>query len=131
MTETALTELQNQIEAVQLEAFAEGYAAAMQAVHELSSRSAPQQNDNAAVPNGNGRAEDQRPQPKANEAAIPLRSSNPVRRSTAKGATVRRMATGTRRSQRSRAKRGSNALRIEEILKDAPRAVRQAEIRNA
>jgi hypothetical protein len=129
MSETALTELQNQIEAIQREAFAEGYAAAMQAVHELSSPSAPHKN--VAAPNSNGRAEDQKRQPDLDKAAIPLRSSNPVRRSTAKRATVRATVTRTRRSQRSRAKRGSNALRIEQILKNTPRAVRQAEIRNA
>ena len=51
MTETALTELHNQIEIIRREAFAEGYTVAMQAVKELTARSAPQQNDKAAVPN--------------------------------------------------------------------------------
>jgi len=131
MPETALTGLQNQIEAIQREAFVEGYAAAMKAVHKLTSRSAPQQSDHAALPNGNGRAEDQTPQPDPNKRAIPLRTSNPVRRSAAKRATVRATAIVTRRSQRGRAKRGSNALRIEQILKNTRRAVRQADIRNA
>jgi len=131
MTQTALTELQKQIEAIQREAFAEGYAAAMQAVHELCSRSVPEQDDKAAVPNGNGRAEGQTPAPDPNEATIPLRASNPDRRSTRKRATVLGTDLGTRRSQRGRAKRGSNALRIEQLLKDTRRAVRQADIRNA
>lgn len=90
-----------------------------------------QQSDHAALPNGNGRAEDQTPQPDPNKPAIPLRTSNPVRRSAAKRATVRATAIVTRRSQRGRAKRGSNALRIEQILKNTRRAVRQADIRNA
>ena len=40
MTETALARLQQQIEAVRREAFADGYAAAMRQVRELASRSA-------------------------------------------------------------------------------------------
>jgi len=139
VAETALTELQNQIEAIRRDAFAEGYAAAMKTVHELTARSVPLQTGNAAAPNGNGRAEDQTPQlqphqipqSEPNKAAVPLRTSNPRRRSPAKRPTVRRAATGTRRSRRHRAKRGANAQMIQEILKKAPRAVRQADIRNA
>src|SRR5258708_10047911 len=41
MARTAMTELQQQIEEVRREAFAAGYAAAMQAIQELASRSAP------------------------------------------------------------------------------------------
>jgi len=138
MAETALTELQNQIEAIRRDAFAEGYAVAMKAVHELTSRSVSLQADNAAAPNGNGRAEhqtqsqpNQRTQPEPNKAAVPLRTSNPVRRSAPKRPTVQRAATGTRRSRRRQSKRGTNALMIQEILKKTPRAVRQADIRNA
>ena len=40
MARTAITELQQQIEAVRREAFAAGYAAAMQAIRELTSRAA-------------------------------------------------------------------------------------------
>ena len=39
MAEAALTQLQSQIEAIRHEAFAEGYAAAMEAIRELSSGS--------------------------------------------------------------------------------------------
>src|SRR5262244_2367651 len=138
MAETALTELQNQIEAIRRDAFAEGYAAAMQAVHELTSRSVPLQTDNVAAPNGNGRPEDQTPQSQPhqipqsepNKATVPLRISNPVRRSGAKRPKVRSAATGTRRSRSGRAKPGANAEMIQRILKKTPRAVRQADIRN-
>src|SRR5438477_430972 len=41
MARTAMTELQQQIEAIRREAFAAGYAAAMEAVRDLTSRSAP------------------------------------------------------------------------------------------
>jgi hypothetical protein len=41
MARTAVTQLQQQIEEVRREGFAMGYAAAMQAVREVASRSAP------------------------------------------------------------------------------------------
>src|SRR4051812_15136910 len=41
MAKTALNTLQDQIEAVRREAFAAGYAAAMQAVRELAAKTAP------------------------------------------------------------------------------------------
>ena len=130
MAETALTELQNQIEAIEREAFAEGYAAAMQAVKELAARSAPQQSDKAAVPNGSESIDSAIEQPEPNRAAIPLRTGTQVRRSPAKRPAARSAVTGTRQSRRRRAERGSNARIIQEILKAAaPRAVRQAEIR--
>ena len=132
MTETALNELRNQIEAIRHEAFADGYAAAMNAVHELASRSVPQQSDKPAVPNGSESAESETVRPEPNQAAAPLRTSNPVRRSPAKRPTARPAATRTRQSRGGRAKRGANAKMIQEILKKAaPRAVRPAEIRRA
>ena len=140
MAGRALNELQAQIEAIRREAFTEGYAAAMQTVKELAAQSAPQQGNNAAVPNGNGRADEQKTQsppnqtrpPEPNKAPVPLRTSNPVRRSPAKRRAVGRAATGTGQSRAGRAKRGANAGMIQEILqKAAPRAVRQAEIRRS
>ena len=129
MTETALTELQNQIETIRREAFAEGYAVAMQAVKELTARAAPQQSDKAAVPNGSKSSDIAIEQPEPNRAAIPLWTGTQVRRSPAKRRAARSAVTGTRRSHGSRAKRGSNALRIEQILKNTRRAVRQSDIR--
>ena len=132
MAETALTVFQNQIEAIQSEAFAEGYAAAMKAVHELASRSVPQQSDRPTVPSGSETAETETVRPEPSQAVSPLRTSDPVRRSPAKRHPARRAATDTRRSRGGRAKRGTNARMIQEILKKvAPRAVRQAEIRKA
>ena len=46
MAEPTLTQLQAQIEAIRHEAFAEGYAAAMEAIRELSSRSVTQKGRN-------------------------------------------------------------------------------------
>jgi hypothetical protein len=132
MTETALNELQNRIEAIRREAFDEGYAAAMNAVHELASRSVPQQSDKPAVPNGSVSAKSETVRPEPDQAASLLRTSDPVRRSPAKRQAARRGAADTRRSRGDRAKRGANAQMIQEILKKvAPRAVRQAEIRKA
>ena len=129
MAEEALTQLQAQIEAIRREAFAEGYAVAMQAVKELAARSA-QQTDMAVVPNGSESSDSEIEQPAPSRAAIPLRTGTLVRRSPAKRPTARAAATGRSRSRGGRAKRGINAQMIQEILKAAaPRAVRQAEIR--
>jgi hypothetical protein len=130
MTETALTELHNQIEIIRREAFAEGYTVAMQAVKELTARSAPQQNDKAAVPNSSKSSDIAIEQPEPNRAAIPLRTGTQVRRSPVKRPAARSAAMGARQPRRRRAERGANARLIREILKKAaPRAVRQAEIR--
>src|SRR6202040_2780744 len=124
MARTAITELQQQIEAVRREAFAAGYAAAMQAIRELTSRTAPEAGSRAAAtPRRRGRG---RGRARARQAA-PAAAAKPTRRraraTTAPAAKPRRAAT--RRPQR-----GTNARMIEEILKAAaPRAVRPAEIR--
>ena len=131
MTETVLNELQNQIEAIRHEAFADGYAAAMKAVHELTSRSVPKQSAELAVSNSSG-AESETVRSEPDQAASLLRTSDPVRRSPVKRDAARPVATGTRGSRGRRAKRGTNARMVQEILqKAAPRAVRQAEIRRA
>ena len=58
MAETALSQLEHQIDAIRREAFAEGYAAAMKAVQQLASRSAPRQPESsAAAANGNERGQ--------------------------------------------------------------------------
>jgi hypothetical protein len=117
MTRTAVTQLRQHIEEVRREGFAAGYAAAMQAVRELASRSAPEAGGTAAAPRRRGRAL------QATPAALPVRR----RRARASGGTVR-----TRRSDARRPQRGTNARLIEEILQaSAPRAVRPAEIRKA
>ena len=54
MARTAMTELQQQIEAVRREAFAAGYAAAMEAIRELTSRAAPGTRTAAATPTRRG-----------------------------------------------------------------------------
>lgn len=132
MAEEALTQLQAQIDAIRRDAFAEGYAAAMKKIHEVASQSVRQQSDKPAVPNGSGRGGNETERPEPNQAAIPLRTRNAVRHSPAKRRATGRAATNTRRSRGGRAKRGTNARMVQEILqKAAPRAVRQAEIRRA
>ena len=129
MARTAMTELQQQIEAVRREAFAAGYAAAMQAIRELTSRAAPEAGSRAAATprrrgRGRGRARARQAAPAAAKAKAPARRRR-ARATTAAAAKPRRAAT--RRPQR-----GTNARMIEEILKAAaPRAVRPAEIRKA
>jgi len=136
MTEVALNELQKQIEAIRREAFAEGYAAAMAAVRELTSRSASRSNGGVAAPSGNGSSEGGAEHPEPGETAVPLRTNNAVRRGSAErrrtAAGRRTAAAGNRRSREGRAQRGTNARMIEQILKSAaPRTVRQADIRKA
>jgi D-tyrosyl-tRNA(Tyr) deacylase len=114
MARTAITELQQQIEEVRRQAFAAGYAAAMQAVRELASRPAA------------GAAATVQRQRRAGGGRKPTATTPP--RGHRGGA--RQGAGRPRRSAASRPQRGTNAQTIEEILQAAaPRALRQAEIR--
>ena len=116
MARAATTELQQQIEVVRRDAFAAGYAAAMQAILDLASRPVPTAATIASVPSRRGRGRVR----KATQAAQPTRR----RRASA--------ATRKGRSATRRQPRGTNALMIEQILKAAaPRALRPAEIRKA
>jgi hypothetical protein len=140
MARTAITELQQQIEAVRREAFAAGYAAAMEAIRELTSRAAaPGTRSAAATPTRRGRGRG-RGRARARQAA-PAAKATPARRRrarttrttrttrTARAATA---AARTRRPAARRPQRGTNARMIEEILKAAaPRAIPPAEIRKA
>ena len=137
MARTAITELQQQIEAVRREAFAAGYAAAMEAIRELTSRAAaPGTRSAAATPSRRGRGRG-RGRARTRQAA-PAAKATPTRRRrtrTAGATRTTRAATATARTRRPAARRpqrGTNARMIEEILKAAaPRAVRPAEIRKA
>ena len=124
MARTAINQLQDQIEAVRREAFAAGYAAAMQSIRELAARPAPsaQAATAAAAPSRRGRRPGRRPR-QAAPAAQPTRQ-----RRTRRAAAAPRVArAGGRRPQR-----GTNARMVEEILQAAaPRPVRPAEIRKA
>lgn len=115
MAKTAVNELQQRIEQVRREAFAAGYAAAVQAIRELASR--PATSAELATTRARRRTTGQR------TATTPTRGRR-VRRSEA--------AARPRRSAARRPLRGSNAQSIEEVLQAAePRALRQAEIRKA
>ena len=124
MAQTAVTQLQQQIEAVRREAFAAGYRAAMQAIRELAARPAPGAEAASAPSPRRGR----RPRRRTAASAAPAAPA-------AKATTARRprRAAGPRaRAAGRRLQRGSNARMIEEILQSmAPRAVRPAEIRTA
>jgi hypothetical protein len=115
----AMTELQQQIEAVRRDAFAAGYAAAMRSILDVASRSAPKTRITAGAPNRRGRGRARQAEPAAQPATR--------RRTRATG-----VSASTRRSVAGPAQRGANALMIDEILTAvAPRAVRPAEIRKA
>ncbi|HEY1797663.1 MAG TPA: hypothetical protein VGG57_16240 [Stellaceae bacterium] len=124
MARSALTQLQDQIEAIRKEAYAEGYAAAMQVIQRAVAGGAtgvapPRRRGGAEKPGAAAAAK-----PTA-EPAKPARTAKaPARRRTAKAAAPRAAS--------SRPRRGNNAAMIEEILKEiAPRAARPAEIRTA
>jgi len=110
MLSAAMTDLQQQFEAVRQEAFTAGYATAMNEVKELTAR-ATRDAGEAAVPSPNGRGRGR--SPRANGFASPR-------------------ATRTGRSPMHRSQRGTNALLVAEVLKSAsPRPMRAAEIRRA
>src|SRR5438094_1087253 len=130
MARTAMTELQQQIEAVRREAFAAGYAAAMEAIRELTSRAAPGTRTAAAAPSRRGRG-----RARARRATSAAAKPTPTRRRRTRTVRTARATTAAARPRRAasrRPQRGTNARMIGEILKAAaPRAVRPAEIRKA
>jgi hypothetical protein len=124
MAQTAVTQLQQQIEAVRREAFAAGYRAAMQAIRELAARPAPGAEAASAPSPRRGRRTRRRTAASAAPAAKAAKATTARR--------PRRAARPRARAAGRRLQRGSNARMIEEILQSmAPRAVRPAEIRTA
>jgi hypothetical protein len=121
---TAVNQLQAQIDAIRREAFAQGYAAAMQAVRDLAGKPAPgAAAAPAAAPRGRRRGA---PRPAA--TAAPATAGGRRRARAVAPATPRR----GRRAAASRPQRGTNARYVEEVLQSqAPRALRPAEIRSA
>jgi hypothetical protein len=120
MAKTALTQLQDQIEAVRREAYAAGYAAAMQAVRDLAARPAA-----AAASAGGRRA--------AAAGATP--PAQPARRRGRPPGAARTTAPAAPKAgarSRRRPQRGSNARLIAEVLKAMPSSTgKPADIRRA
>jgi len=117
MAKTALTQLQDQIEAVRREAFAAGYAAAMQSVRDFAAKPAPGAEPAAAT------------HPARQPRTAQGRRGRPAgqRQPRAAPQAPHRTARAVRRPQR-----GTNARLVEEVLQaNAPRALRPAEIRRA
>jgi hypothetical protein len=114
MAKSATTQLNEQIEAIRREAYAAGYAAAMQAVREATLKPMV----GVAAPRG-GRANGRR-------KGVPAATTQPAGRPRGrprKGVLAK--------PQEKRPSRGSNAHLIEEMLQSiAPRAARPAEIRS-
>jgi hypothetical protein len=121
MAKTAINQFQDQIEAVRREAFAAGYAAAMQTVRDLAAKPTPGAESAGVTPQRGRRAT--RQVPTRNAAATPQRQPRPPRATEAKAAP---------RTRATRLQRGTNARFVEEVLQsNAPRALRPAEIRTA
>src|SRR4030081_3553841 len=99
MPKAATMELQQQIEQVRREAYAAGYAAAMQVIADGASRPAPKAGTTAAAPRRRGRG-------RVRQAATAAKPIRPGRR--------RATALPTRRSSNGRAQRGTTDLLIKE-----------------
>src|SRR5712691_5458971 len=105
MAKTALTQLQEQVEAVRREAFAAGYAAAMQSIRELAAKPAPGAAPAASAPRrrrrsaGPARAAAAPRQRQARAAAAP-RQRQPR-------AAVARVTPRARRASSPRPQRGT------------------------
>lgn len=112
MATTAVTQLQEQIEAIRREAFAAGFEAAMRSVRHFVSTQTP---DARAA------------EPARRRASRRSRTADSAPRSGTAGSAARRGAATAGRLQR-----GTNARLVEEVLQShAPRALRPAEIRGA
>src|SRR5438094_5134994 len=115
MARTALNQLQDQIEAVRREAFAAGYAAAMQSIRDFAAKPAPG-------------AEPAATRSQRRRSAAPARPGRAVRQQRQPRAAVRAPRPATRAGRRPQ--RGTNARLVEEVLQaNAPRALPPAEIR--
>jgi hypothetical protein len=116
---TAVNQLQEQIDAIRREAFAQGYAAAMQAVRDLAARPVPGAEAPAAAP-------------RARRGARAVAPAAPTGRRGRPRAAVPAAPRRGGRAAASRPQRGTNARYVEEVLQaNAPRALRPAEIRTA
>jgi hypothetical protein len=114
MAKTALTQLQDQIEAIRREAYDAGYAAAMQAIRDFVAHPSA-----AAAPPSRTRA-----------PAKPPRAAKPA--PATKAPQRRRRGPAKAAAAASRPQRGTNARLIAEVLKAMPLGVaRPAEIRSA
>src|SRR6266550_1026991 len=112
MAKTAMSQLEDQVELIRREAFAAGYAAAMQAVHEIASRPAPAE--------------------KPPTRTAPVRRGRPPRQPQPAPRKAQPRRTSADSQPTAHLERGSNARFVEEVLRArAPQAVRPAEIRAA
>ena len=115
MAKTAMTQLQDQIEAIRREAYAAGYAAAMQAIRDFAAR--------PAAPSAPAARTGRAAKPAAPAAPAKPRGRRPGRPAAAAKAPTR---------PRRRPQRGTNARLIVEVLKAMPAGMgRPADIRKA
>jgi hypothetical protein len=113
MAKTAVSQLQEQIEAIRREAFAAGFEAAMQSVRQFASTHAPDKGPQSA-------------EPARRRSVQRTRMPGQVQHTGNTSGASRRGTTNAPRPQR-----GTNARLVEEVLQsNAPRAMRPAEIRS-
>ena len=113
MAKTAVSQLQEQIEAIRREAFAAGFEAAMQSVRQFASTQTPDSGQQPAEPAQHRLTQRRRA---SGSLQQPGNTSDASRRGAATA---------------GKPQRGTNARLVEEILQsNAPRALRPAEIRS-
>jgi hypothetical protein len=143
MAKTALGSLQDQIESIRREAYAAGYAAAMQAVRELASRPSGRTAPAAAVKPASAAktaAAAKQVLRRTRSKVAAAKAVRPAAKRTARRAAARTAAAATAPAPKQAAVakavakppgRGNNARMVEEMLKSiAPRAARPTDIRN-
>src|SRR5712691_588685 len=98
MAKTAMSQLEDQVELIQREAFAAGYAAAMQAVHEIASRPAPAENlPTPTAPTRRGRPPRQpQPDPRKAQARRARADSKPTAKPTSTPTSTLALSRGLR-----------------------------------
>jgi hypothetical protein len=117
MAKTAISQLQEQIDAVRREAFAAGYAAAMQSIRDFAAKPVP-----GAAPAA----------PAPRRRARPAAAARPAPAGRPRQPRQARATTRAGRASSPRPQRGTNARLVGEVLQsNSPRALAPAEIRNA
>src|SRR5207237_2655224 len=108
MAKTAMSQLEDQVELIRREAFSAGYAAAMQAVHEIASRPAPAEKPpTPTAPARRGRPPRQpQPAPRKAQARRARAESKPTAKRLDRGSTARSVQVGLGSGGRTGARPG-------------------------
>ena len=129
MAKTALTLLQDQVELIRQEAYAAGYAAAMQAIRDFTARPAA-----SATPglHRGGAAKAQKPATRRQQPSQATTAASPGKGPKPAAGRRARSPGKSPPTRRQRSPRGNNTKLVAEVLKAMPSGtVRPADIRKA